>query len=80
MVDVSSGGSSLSSGANFATPSISTTTPYYLRAVDANTCISSRATAATINTIPADPTQPIAFFADREYFKTLLASGGGIYC
>ncbi|HQW22825.1 MAG TPA: T9SS type A sorting domain-containing protein [Bacteroidia bacterium] len=78
--DVSSGGSSLSSGANFTTPSISTTTPYYVQAVDANTCISSRATAtATINTIPADPTTTDSIFCGPGSTSTLLASGGGIY-
>jgi len=77
---VSSGGSSLSSGANFTTPSISTTTPYYVQAVDANTCISSRATAtATINTIPADPTTTDSIFCGPGSTSTLLASGGGIY-
>lgn len=78
--DVSSGGSSLSTGANFTTPSISTTTPYYVQAVDANTCISSRATAtATINTIPADPTTTDSIFCGPGSTSTLLASGGGIY-
>ncbi len=78
--DVSTGGTSLTTGANFTTPSISTTTPYYVQAVDANTCTSSRATVtATINTVPADPTTTDGIFCGAGGTSTLLASGGGIY-
>ncbi len=52
----SSGGASLGTGASFATPSISTTTTYYV-ACEAGTCVSTRASAiATINTVPVAPT------------------------
>lgn len=51
---VASGGSSVASGANFTTPSISTTTTYYVEA--SNICISNRiAVDAIITTPPASP-------------------------
>ena len=53
--NVSSGGSSITTGLNFNTPSISTTTTYYAEASN-GTCTSSRVSVqATINSIPANP-------------------------
>ncbi len=50
---VSTGGSSLGTGSNFTTPSISTTTTYYVDATD-NGCTTATRTAiiATVNAIP----------------------------
>jgi hypothetical protein len=54
--DASSGGSSLGMQSSFATPSISTTTTYYVACTVGN-CTSTRASAiATINNIPSAPT------------------------
>lgn len=78
--DVSSGGSSIGTGANFTTPSISSTTPYYAQSVDASTCVSSRTTVtATINTVPADPVTTDSVFCGSGASTVLTASGGGIF-
>lgn len=53
---VSSGGSLLSTGLNYTTPSLTVNTPYYVQAIDANSCISTRTEIiATIGTSLADP-------------------------
>jgi gliding motility-associated-like protein len=56
--DVSSGGTSLLSTANFTTPTLSTTTDYYVSIIEpAVSCESARTiVTATINTAPAKPT------------------------
>ncbi|MBL0103540.1 MAG: hypothetical protein IPP51_07190 [Bacteroidetes bacterium] len=54
--DLPSGGTLLFTGANFATPTISVTTDFYVEAVNAFTCSSARIpVTATINAIPAAP-------------------------
>ena len=54
--DQSSGGTLLNSGATYFTPVISSTTTYYVEAVNSNNCSSTRtAVVATINPIPAPP-------------------------
>lgn len=51
--DVATGGTSLAAGRDFATPSIATTTTFYVEA-SANGCASSRiAVVATINAVPS---------------------------
>src|SRR5205814_1828336 len=54
----STGGSSLATSASYTTPSISSTTTYYVTAVSAAGCESSPRTSivATINSIPTTPT------------------------
>lgn len=53
----STGGSSLATGTSFVTPSISSTTTYYVAATGTNGCVSSARTpvTATINSAPAAP-------------------------
>lgn len=53
----SSGGVSLNTGASYTTPSLSTTTTFYVSCTDANSCISTRTPViATINPLPTAPT------------------------
>ena len=67
----SSGGSSLQTGNSFTTPSINTTTTYYIDATN-NNCTSPSRTAvvATVNTIPTKP----AIFWDGIQFSTTSSS------
>ena len=76
---VSSGGSVLTTGTTYTTPSLSSTTPYYVQAVDPNTCVSARTTVnAIINSVPADPTTTNGNVCGSGNATTLQASGSDI--
>jgi hypothetical protein len=65
-----SGGGSLGTGTSYTTPSISTTTTYYVD-VTLNGCTSARtAVTATINTLPLAATNPLST-------EILVVAGGG---
>lgn len=77
--DVISGGTQLGTGTSFATPSISSTTTYYVEA-DHNGCTSPRqAVIATVNTIPTiTSTTPNAVCNSGSMTLGATASGGVI--
>lgn len=53
----STGGSALTQGTNFTTPNLTTNTTYYVEAVNASGCVSSRdSVLVTVNPAPAAPT------------------------
>lgn len=55
--DAASGGSQVATGTSYTTPTLSSTTTYYVQSVDGNNCISNRVpVVAAINTPPAAPT------------------------
>jgi hypothetical protein len=50
------GGSSIATGSSYTTPSIASTTTYYVSCTDANTCVSARSSViATVNPLPSAP-------------------------
>ncbi len=49
---VATGGTALFTGASFTTPSLSTTTTYYVEVTDGNTCVSATRTAVTVTVNP----------------------------
>lgn len=73
----SSGGSSLGTGTSFNTPSISSTTTYYVDATDA-TCVSARtAVVATVNTSPSlNSTFVQATCANNDGSINITVTGG----
>jgi choice-of-anchor A domain-containing protein len=73
-----SGGSSLGTGTSFTTPSISSTTTYYVDCT-LNGCVSSRtAVTATVNSIPTANITGTTTICNGSN-TTLTASGGGTY-
>jgi hypothetical protein len=74
----STGGASLGTGTSFTTPSISSTTTYYVDATDGCTTASRTSVSATVNTIPTpNPGSNTPVCTSNSI--NLTSSGGGSY-
>jgi len=75
-----SGGTSLFTGASFATPNLTSTTTYYVDATSAAGCISTRtAVTVTVNPIPAAPTASGATICSGSTATLTATAPGGTY-
>ncbi|RZJ66361.1 MAG: PKD domain-containing protein [Flavobacterium sp.] len=76
--DVPSGGSALATGASFVTPSLTTSTTYYVESSN-GTCVSPRvAVAATINPTAAPTGFASQTFCELETVGMLLVNGSNV--